>query len=170
MRTIFNKTILVVTLLSIVMLGCKKSDPEPEPTPTPTPTYNMTYKVDGTLIQCSDAKGGAGGWFTIEGKDAAHPTSRVIGLILPLYDSLKVTTYLIAENPQYPYATAQYNDYSLSGEDEFESIDGSTSDNITITKFDKAAKKISGTFNFTLVANDATTKVITEGVFTDLTW
>ncbi|OFX59512.1 MAG: hypothetical protein A2046_11970 [Bacteroidetes bacterium GWA2_30_7] len=267
MKTNIKKAILVLTLASIVILGCKKKDEEPEPEPTvvlPTVsttaisnlaettavsggnitndggatvtgrgvcwstnqnptisdsktsdgtgigaftsnitglsantsyyvrayatnsagtgygselsttnnTYNLTYKVDGTLIKCSDGKGAADGWFTISGKDAANPTIRYFRITLPLYDSLKVTTYNLAENPAYPNAKGYYVDYSLSGENEFESIDGQpVTDKITITKYDKSAKKISGTFNFTLTANDGVTKkVFTEGTFTDLTW
>lgn len=156
------------------MLGCKKKEEDPQDdnnNNNNNTTYNLTYKVDGTLIKCSDGKGAADGWFSIEGKDAANPTIRYIRFRLPSYDLLKDTTYVIAEHPSYPNASGYYLDYSLSGENEFNSIDGgAATDKVVVTSIDKTAKKISGTFNFTLVADDGTQKVITEGTFTNLTW
>ncbi|MBI2258229.1 MAG: hypothetical protein HYU67_04950 [Flavobacteriia bacterium] len=167
-----KKTIFIFALIGLALVSCKKKDKDPEPEPEPTPTnYNLTYMVDGVTINCTDGKGTADGWFTIDGKDVNNPTTRYFRIILPLYDSIKVTTYYLAEHPEYPKATAYYLDYMLTGENEFESKDGSpTTDKITITKFDKTAKKISGTFNFSLEDDNGAKKVFTNGTFTDLTW
>ena len=165
MKTIFNKTILVVTLLSIVLLGCKKKEEEPEPTPTPT-TYNFTAKVDGVDYKSSNGKAQImSGILLISATKDNDEFSFVFNL---WYDSIQVKTYQYGSamnNGQ--YAKAEYN--ITSAQADYEASSPVITDKFTVTKFDKSAKKISGTFNFTGI-HDGNQKVITEGTFTDLTW
>jgi hypothetical protein len=46
----------------------------------------------------------------------------------------------------------------------------SSAGTVVLSKVDKTAKKISGTFSFTLVKNLSDTKTVTNGVFTDLSY
>ena len=70
------------------------------------------------------------------------------------------------------YASGQYIDYGQNKK-EYKTLESSAAtDKLTVTNFDLAGKKISGTFNFTAMDKNDTTKfaVITNGSFTDLTW
>ena len=171
MKTIFKKTILVVTLASIVLLGCKKKDeePEPEPTPTPTPTYNFTAKVDGVDYKSTGKVQIMYDYLVIS---AGNDNDKLWFIFNLLYDSVQVKVYPCNSSANGGvYSMAQYSNGNTQTGYSTDATSVAT-DKLTITKYDTTAKKISGTFNFTGYDDDGTgaKKVITDGIFTDLTW
>jgi hypothetical protein len=70
-------------------------------------------------------------------------------------------------------AVGSFTDFTSGSQKDFGTKDPvPTTDVVTITKYDATAKKISGTFNFTVTDDDNANdkKVFTNGTFTDITW
>ena len=170
-----KKTIFIFALMGLTFVSCKKEDkdPEPEQTPTPAVTYNLTTKMDGADFNCKDGKGDLyNGTLVLSGHDVNNSNTKGIVMYLIL-DSISVKTFPVGHSMTGPTAMAYYTDLSTNPTMEYRSEDsGLATDKITITKFDKTNKKISGTFNFTCIDDNGSSaqKVFTNGTFTDLTW
>ena len=173
-KTIFKTTICMVLLSTLWFTGCKKStNSTPATTPSPTPTtttYNLTAKVDGASFNSKDGKGQIyGNILLITAYDVTNANKYMLFNLN--YDSLKVTTYQLTKTASTGLtAYGEYDDATAAIS--YKTDSATVADKITITKFDKTGKKISGTFNFTGIDknNYSNQKVITNGSFTDLTW
>ncbi|OFX59515.1 MAG: hypothetical protein A2046_11990 [Bacteroidetes bacterium GWA2_30_7] len=174
MKTIFNKTILVVALASIVLLGCKKKDEEPEPEPTPTPTAAPTGTLQGTIdgtVYTSDKVSTMcvwnGGGYTIDGAKIDNGVTKGMSVSFKCAQGAALGTYAIETSTALTaghfiggYRTDTLN-YSTS-------LVSTATGTLTVTAFGSSA--ISGTFNFTgaKLVNGTETKTVTSGSFTDV--
>ncbi|MBK8806938.1 MAG: hypothetical protein IPO21_09965 [Bacteroidales bacterium] len=162
MKSILIKAMFLLSLTIFVLSACEKEETEPKK----ETTYKITATIGDFEFKSTDAKGTADGWFVIEGK-AYNNSNTYLRIRLPEYATIALKDYPIGEHPRGIYSQAYYLD--VSGE--YESNEGSpASEKVTITKFDSAAKLISGTFDFTLYEDDTVTTKIISGTFTDITW
>lgn len=147
---------LVILNLAIILDSCKKDDNDSQPSPTPVDTAvyfdcklnNVAFVDDAFFADYS----GIG-------------TSRIIA---QNNDELMRIDFGSETTGTYQFSNSGANTIKYFDINSNEYI--STSGSITITKYDKAAKKLSGTFTGTLSKVIGTgTITITEGKFNNIT-
>ena len=165
------KKVLLICAVSMTFFGCKKTE-TPAATAT-TANNNFSCKVDGVVYNSASTANLDGtlsaGQFTISAIDAANKLRLI--MIRMSSSTIDVKTFPVSEHPDGTNVTGYFTDTSKGLE--YDSDDKHTAtDKVTITKLDKTAQTISGTFNFTLVDGSDETKkgVFTEGTFTNVKW
>jgi hypothetical protein len=134
-------------------------------------------KKDGTIATKMSATIDGKGWATIvrETVLVASTNNLVITgtsslgeiLVVTVYGSTTGTYELTTSIPLKTDCLASFKSSITAAN---EDIYISTTGKVVISKIDKTAKKVSGTFEFTLVRKLTETKSVTNGVFTDLTY
>ena len=170
------KNILLICVVSMSFFACKKEEKPAATTTTTTPgDGTMKCSIDGVAFSSdatytAAAKNGDG--YTFSAPQSPGPGGyKAIAISLHGVPELVVNkTYPLKG---YPAAIGEgFGSYSPSygvKDSPTSSSDSTNSGSITITKYDAAAKKVSGTFNFKAI--DGKTKVvtaITAGTFDDV--
>ncbi|WP_035649696.1 DUF6252 family protein [Flavobacterium sp. ASV13] len=172
------KTPKIFLFLSLILAlnSCSSDNSTPDET-TPTSTFAMTAKVDGTLWEMQNPFGSdyatktlfdmypAEQYILLQGRNSNFVDE--IRLYIKRSD-LKVGTYPITKNTFDASKTQVEISFNTKGKSQYP-VNGS----VSITAIDLSAKKVTGTFSFNCVDDDAkpisatnpiTTKV-TEGTF-----
>ncbi len=157
------KNVLGIALSAMMFITSCKKDSGPGEVVTPgTGAKKVSAKVDGAAFKATSTAALVGGTpvsFTITATDG---NERTIIIAAPA----KQGTFSSTTNSETAGTWIDQNGGL------FMSTFGSSTATVTVTKFDAAAKKISGTFSFTADAVGTSgaegSKTVTEGTFTDV--
>lgn len=149
--------------------GCKKSDDSNDN--SACPDKQVTATIDGSFQSCTVVASNNTYYTQIHAMSDATVSANFKQIIIQFWGDT-VGTYALGDASTTGVGTGTYA-IGAPTPDQYQT-DATHSGTITITKADKTAKLISGTFSFTGVKKYPTptsdTKSVTSGSFTDVKW